>query len=451
MQFSDIPNVTQLLGLSIFTDVQPEWATHVVRIGTADVRLKIREGEISTVWTMEDWAKHLNETMSRLSSLRYKRVINGTGIVVHTNLGRAPLSVEVLEYMKTVSQYTDLELRLSSGKRGGRLLGIREKIRQITGAEDALVVNNNAAAVLLTVSAIASGKEVIVSRGELVEIGGSFRIPEVIQQGGAILKEVGCTNRTRVSDVAEAISERSGAILRVHPSNYHIVGFTERPMRHELAKVATSNNVPLIDDLGSGLLKHAPNVPWKEQLEREESISVAIQTGADLVCASGDKLLGGVQAGFIVGRADLVERCRRHPLYRALRLDKMLLAALEATLQIHLEGRSSELPVWRFLERSQEECKRLAEMLMDGMPEYIHIKQDVSLVGGGASPERVLPTWVLEISTPDAAACAYELRVGTPAIMTRVHRERVLLDVRTIEVEDVHDIKERLRRCVHPV
>ena len=449
MQFSDIPNVNQLLDLPVFEGVSTEWATHIVRLCTDEVRTQIKEGHLPEVWTLNDWTAFLDLKKKALSKGRYQRVINATGIVVHTNLGRAPIAEEVLKTITEVSQYTDLELQLQTGKRGGRISGIRDKLRQLTGAEDALVVNNNAAAVLLVLSTVASGREVIVSRGELVEIGGSFRVPDVIQQGGAILREVGCTNRTRVADFADAISEHTGAILRVHPSNYQIVGFTERADRKELSDLARSHNVPLIDDLGSGLLSRAPNVPWRRELEREESISEAIRAGVDLVCASGDKLLGGVQAGLIVGRADLVEKCRKHPLYRALRLDKIMLAGLDATLQIHLEGRASELPVWQYLQRTQMECHRLAEQLMQQLsrPE-VTMREDVSLVGGGASPDRVLPTWVLEITTEDPDAMAHTLRTGTPAIMTRIQRNRVLLDLRTVDVHDIEHISARVTACL---
>ena len=258
----------------------------------------LAEGTIDHVWTLEDWNKAMNNTIQQ-HQLRYRPVINATGIVVHTNLGRAPLAQEVVSYMTTVSQYTDLELRLKDGKRGGRLEGIRQKLCSMTGAEDALVVNNNAAAVLLILSAIAANKEVVVSRGELVEIGGSFRIPDVIQQGGAILREVGCTNRLHLREIEAALSTETGAIFTLTP-NYRIVGFTSRPERSDVCALASRYQIPVVEDLGSGLLVQAPDVPWKEMLEREESIANALAGGVDVVCASGDKLLGGAQFGLIV-------------------------------------------------------------------------------------------------------------------------------------------------------
>ena len=354
MNYSDIPNVNALLALPALQNVSHAWAIEMVRICTSAVREQIAAGVLTHIWTHEEWNHALNSTIEEHNRLRYSPVINATGIVVHTNLGRAPLAREVVEYMATVSQYTDLELRLSDGKRGGRLEGIRHKLCSITGAEDALVVNNNAAAVLLILSAIAAHKDVVVSRGELVEIGGSFRVPDVIQQGGAVLREVGCTNRLHLRDIESVLSSDTGAILRVHTSNYRIVGFTSRPTRAEVCALASRYQVPVVEDLGSGLLSHAPNVPWKEMLEKEESIERALAEGVDVVCASGDKLLGGVQAGLIVGRKKWIEACRRHPLYRALRLDKMILAGLEATLQVHMEGRSQQLPVGDTLREVQK-------------------------------------------------------------------------------------------------
>ena len=443
MNYTDIPNINRLLELSSLTDVEPQWALELSRAATELVRQGIQEGSIDSSWTMKQWNDCIGFLKIQRSQKRYRPVINATGIVVHTNLGRAPLSPEVVEYMMEVSGYTDLELRLKDGKRGGRLDGIRSKLRTLTGAEDALVVNNNSAAVLLVLSTLATNKEVVVSRGELVEIGGSFRIPDVIQQGGATLKEVGCTNRTRVADFESVLSEHTGAILRVHPSNYRIIGFAERPSRTELSQLAKSRGIPLVDDLGSGLLRHAPNVPWKEELEREESIALAIEQGVDLVCASGDKLLGGVQSGLIVGRADLVERCRKHPLYRALRLDKLMLAGLEATLQMHLQSRSSQLLTWKFLERTKFECRELATQLAEGLP-MVTIRESYSMVGGGALPERKLSTWVVAIQSKSANDLAMKLRTGHPAIMTRIHKASVFLDVRTLLEKEIPLVRKRL-------
>ena len=443
MNYSDIPNVNDLLALPALQNVSHAWATDIVRVCTNAVRGQIAAGILTHTWTHEEWNQALSSTIEERENLRYSPVINATGIVVHTNLGRAPLAKEVVEYMTTISQYTDLELRLTDGKRGGRLEGIRQKLCAITGAEDALVVNNNAAAVLLILSAIASNKEVVVSRGELVEIGGSFRVPDVIQQGGAILREVGCTNRLHLRDIESVLSAETGAILRVHTSNYRIVGFTSRPTRSDVCGLASRHQIPVVEDLGSGLLAHAPNVPWKEMLEREESIANALTEGVDVVCASGDKLLGGVQAGLIVGKKKWIEACRRHPLYRALRLDKMILAGLEATLQVHIEGRSHQLPVWRYLERTAEECRLMAIEVAEGFP-FAEVVPSSSLVGGGALPERALDTWAVRISHDDVEDVARRLRIGNPAVMARIQKNAIWIDVRTVDPSQVNALRGRL-------
>ena len=452
MDFSDIPNVNRLLQLPALASLETSWKTTLIRQLCEQVRGRIKAGQLSEDWTIEDWNIAAEQILLERRERRYHRVINATGVVVHTNLGRAPLADEVVAYMAETARYTDLELQLEDGKRGGRISGIREKLCALTGAEDALVVNNNAAAVLLALSVVAQQKEVVISRGEMVEIGGSFRIPDVIQQGGAFLKEVGCTNRVHLSDYERGFSEETGAILRVHTSNYRIIGFTARPERSELCQLAKAHNVPVVEDLGSGLLSRAPNVPWKEVLEREESIQRAIAEGVDLVCASGDKLLGGVQAGLIVGSAKWVQACRSHPLYRAFRLDKMMLAGLEATLQIHVEGRAATLPVWTYLERTAEECRTLAETLASGLS-GVSVQALESQVGGGALPEHSLPTWGVKLD-PLCFGCsnvetlAKALRLGTPAVMGRIHHNSVVLDVRTVSESELQELHSRLKELL---
>ncbi len=447
MNYSDIPNVNQLLQLPALQNLEHDWAKSIIQSVLHRVRSQIQHQQITEHWSMEDWNQHVFNERQRRSQKRYRSVINATGIVVHTNLGRAPLAQEVVEYMQEASGYTDLELRLEDGKRGGRLAGIRHKLCQMTGAEDALVVNNNAAAVLLILSAISANKEVVVSRGELVEIGGSFRVPDVIQQGGARLREVGCTNRLHLRDIEAVLNEDTGAILRVHTSNYRVVGFTSKPSRAEVCQLAQRHHVPVVEDLGSGLLRTAPDVPWKEELEREESIAHAIAQGVDVVCASGDKLLGGMQAGLIVGRKKWIEQCRQHPLYRALRLDKVVLAGLEATLQMHIEGRSNELPVWAFLQRTAVECKEYAQQIASVHPS-LKIQPSHSLVGGGALPERRLDTWAVVLNDLEAEKLAKALRTGTPAIMGRIQQGAVWLDMRTVAKDQVPLLQDRLRELL---
>ena len=440
MQFSDIPNMSTLLKSPILQDLPHEFAVEIGRVVTKNVRQSLSH---NPHYTVGDWDALLKEEKERILHLRYQPVINATGVVIHTNLGRAPLPKSVMDYVCHVAGYMDLELNLSTGKRGGRISGIEEKLCALTGAEAALVVNNNAAAVLLVLSAVAQGTEVVVSRGELVEIGGSFRIPDVIQQGGAILKEVGCTNRTRIQDFQNAICEKTGALLRVHTSNYAIVGFSERCERSELAKLAHQYDLPLIEDLGSGLLKEAPNVPWKEMLLKEETLFNAILDGADVVTASGDKLLGGPQAGIIVGKKIWVEKCAKHPLYRALRLDKLSLAALEGVLQLHRSQQSDQLPVWQCLQRSLEECQKMAEALAQNLPEAI-VEPGMGFVGGGTLPNQELPTWIVRLPSLHPDRDAQKLRRGTPAIMCRIQQDSLCFDMRSLQYSELMIIQQQI-------
>ena len=307
---SNLPSVDQLLKEECLQGYHHEFKKEICRSALGKIRKEILL-ECRTVLP-ENWIEILLQEIEGTSSLKLRRVINATGIVIHTNLGRAPLHPSSVDNVQNIlSGYSNVEIQLDSGKRGGRLSGIRERICKLTGAEDCIVVNNNAAATLLAVSAIAQGKEIVVSRGELVEIGGSFRVPDVIFSGGAIMVEVGCTNKTRVSDFIEGSTPETAAYLRVHTSNFKMVGFVQTPDRRTLAKEAQKRNITLIEDLGSGLLGDAPNIPNARVLEEQESVKRAIADGVDLVTFSGDKLLGGVQAGFIVGKKSLVQSCSK--------------------------------------------------------------------------------------------------------------------------------------------
>jgi L-seryl-tRNA(Ser) seleniumtransferase len=361
---------------------------------------------------------------SRRASLR--RVLNATGVLVHTNLGRAPLSEAALARVREVGAgYSNLEYDLASGERGSRQDHLGPLLSRLTGAEAALVVNNNAAAVLLALASLAEGREVVVSRGELIEIGDGFRIPDVLARSGARLVEVGTTNRTRAPDYERAIGPETALLLRVHQSNFRVLGFTERPPLDELARVAQRAGLPLVDDLGSGALVAVGDEPTPAE---------SLRAGADLVCFSGDKLLGGPQAGIVLGRAELVEPLRRHPLQRALRADKLTLAALEGTLLAALDPGSGEIPVLRMLhepvERVRERAARLAA-LVGG-----EVEETVARVGGGALPLAELPS----------AACAVEeelaerLRVGEPPVVGVVRDGRTLLDCRTLTDTDAEEV-----------
>lgn len=364
------------------------------------------------------------------------RVINATGVVVHTNLGRAPLPAEALAAIANVATgYSNLEYDLASGDRGNRETHAESSLRRLLDVEAAVVVNNCAAAVLLAVNTFAENRDVLVSRGELVEIGGSFRIPEILQKGGARLREVGTTNRTRLSDYEKALSSDTGLILRVHPSNFRIVGFTQSPSLRELAELARSASVPLVEDLGSGLLAPPPG------LEQEPTVRQSLDAGADIVTFSGDKLLGGPQAGLIAGRVDRVDALRRNPLYRALRVDKMTIAALHATLALHESERAaSSVPVLRMLSADPAELRRRAEALAEGVRLAGFEAQLVpghSAAGGGAAPLSELPTTLVAIEAPAGAdALAARLRAGHPPVVARIENDRVVLDPRTVDPGD---------------
>jgi L-seryl-tRNA(Ser) seleniumtransferase len=364
-------------------------------------------------------------------------VINATGVVLHTNLGRAPLATAAVERVALVARgYAALEYDTVRGARASRDVHAEALLCRLTGAEAAVVVNNNAAATMLILGALASGREVITSRGELVEIGGGFRVPDVMSQSGAILREVGTTNKTRAADYAAAITSRSALILRVHPSNFRIEGFTERAGLAELVAVAKRFDIPLAEDLGSGHLRDDASHPL---LAREPSVAASIAAGVDVCCFSGDKLLGGPQAGIIVGRAAPVERARRHPLMRALRVDKMTYAALEATLIEYAAGRAPlTVPVQRMLAMRPDEIRARAEALAGQIAALGGWRTDVvsgmSAVGGGSAPGVDLPTWLVAIERDRLSPDALEerLRGLAPPVIARIEHDRVLLDLRTV-------------------
>jgi len=370
-----------------------------------------------------------------------KRVINATGVLVHTNLGRAPLSEAARAAVLEASGYCDLEFDLETGARGSRGTRLDPLIAEAAGAEDALAVNNAAAALVLVLAALAPDREVVVSRGELVEIGGSFRLPEIMAASGARLVEVGTTNRTRASDFATAL-DRPGAdvalLLAVHPSNFRITGFTEAPAIADLADVARAHGVPLAHDTGSGLLGDRAE-PW---LAGEPSLSGSLRAGADLVLASGDKLLGGPQAGLLAGRADLIDICRRHPLARALRLDKLRIAALGQTLAAHLRGTEDEVPIWASVHANAADLERRAKALADRVSGDVVTR--LSLIGGGAAPGRGVPSPVVRIATPNPTVVARRLRTGTPPLIVRVDDGAIWVDLRAVAEEDDQLVTARL-------
>jgi L-seryl-tRNA(Ser) seleniumtransferase len=371
---------------------------------------------------------------------RIRAVVNATGVVLHTNLGRAPLSEAARAAVAEAAGYATVEYDLATGTRGRRGAGAAALLGEATGAAGALVVNNAAGALLLVLGALARGRQVIVSRGELIEIGGEFRLPDVMTAAGAELVEVGTTNRTRASDYARAIGERTALLLAVHPSNYRITGFTARPELAELAALAREHGLPLVHDVGAGLLHDASDGPLAGELGDEPSVAASLGAGASLVVFSGDKLLGGPQAGCVVGDAALVARLAGDPLARALRADKLTLAALEATLAEHVAGRRDRLPVWRAMTAAPEALRRRAEAVRDavGRPS-LAVEAGVGVVGGGSLPGHELPGQLLVVTPgPDGPAPATvlaRLRGGDPPVVARIERDRVVLDLRTVPEE----------------
>ena len=420
MRRRDLPSVDELT-----RGTDDPLAVEAARTLLARAREQIQDGV-----EPGDLAALLRADLADARKPGLRRVINATGVIAHTNLGRAPLADAALERVHDVARgYSNLEYDVAAGGRGSRQVHVAGILRRLTGAEAALVVNNNAAAVLLALAALAEGREVVVSRGELIEIGDGFRIPDVLARSGAILREVGTTNRTRAADYEAAIAPETAVLLRVHQSNFRVVGFTEQPRLEELVEVARRHDLPVVDDLGSGALVDVGDEP---------TARASLAAGADLVCFSGDKLLGGPQAGIVVGRAKLVERLRRHPLQRALRADKLTLAALEGTLTLALDS-PDEIPVLRMLRAPVEAVRARAERLaalVEG-----EVEETVARAGGGALPLAELPSF----------ACAVEeqlvtpLRVGEPPVIGIVRDGRLLLDCRTLTDTEVDEVAAAVR------
>jgi L-seryl-tRNA(Ser) seleniumtransferase len=374
-------------------------------------------------------------------------VINATGVIIHTNLGRAPLSERARQAMAQISAgYSNLEYDLGAGARGSRYVHAADLLCRLTGAEDALVVNNNASALLLTLTALAKEREVLISRGQLVEIGGGFRIPDVMRQSGARLTEVGTTNRTYVRDYADALhSMKTALILRVHHSNFQLTGFVHEPTLAELVGLGDEYAIPVMDDLGSGTLLDTE--PYG--LAHEPTIQESIAASASVVTASGDKLLGGPQAGLIVGKAGLIAKLRRHPLARAVRVDKTTLVGLQATLLAYLEGKATEeIPVWRMIDTPVEALTRRARRWQRALKETgspLSVVATESTVGGGSLPGQTLPTRALALEVPSPDALAARLRAADPPLVARIEDDRLLLDPRTVLPEQDTALIETMR------
>jgi L-seryl-tRNA(Ser) seleniumtransferase len=392
----------------------------------------------------------LHRVASSAASDCLREVINGTGIVIHTNLGRAPLCRQAIESLNDVAACTNLEVDVASGERGRRGASVEQLCQEVTGAEAALVVNNCAAATLLTLQTLAAGRRVIISRGQLIEIGGSFRLPDVFRQAGVDLHEVGTTNRTRLSDYAQAIGPETAALLRVHPSNYRISGFCQSVAIADLVDLGKEHQIPVIDDVGSGCLYDLTRFG----LGKEPIVSESVHAGADLVMFSGDKLLGGPQCGVILGHTEIVAKLRSNPLARALRVDKLTLAALQATLQVHRAGRAfEEIPVLGQLAMADTEIRTRADRLIEELrkkssqPDKYSIQAVTSAPGGGSLPDQALPSWAIAIASESPDHVARQLRLGRPAVFSCVREGCTLIDLRTVRPEDEDRLVRRILAC----
>ena len=422
MELRDLPSVDELA----------RGADDPLAVDAARTVLERAREEIRAGADPGDLAARVRDELTAARAPSLRRVLNATGVIVHTNLGRAPLAAEALaQVVEAARGYSNLELDLREGSRGSRQDHVAAILRRLTGAEAALVVNNNAAAMLLALAALAEGREVIVSRGELIEIGDGFRIPDVLAGSGARLVEVGTTNRTRARDYEKAVRAETALLLRVHQSNFRVVGFTELPRLEELAAIARRHGLPLLDDLGSGVLTELPGEP---------SARESLAAGADLVCFSGDKLLGGPQAGIVVGRGELIERLRRHPLQRAVRIDKLSLAALEGTLRVYLEA-PERIPVLRMLNENVAVVRARAERLASLVAGTV--EETGGRVGGGALPLAELPSFACAIEESLAAP----LRAGDPPVVGIVRDGKLLLDCRTLAEAEVDEVAAVVMRC----
>jgi len=440
-----VPSVDELLlrpGLvALCREVERSFVVETTREVLEGLRREITSGEALTDEVLHPAAieQRIVNAMQKEFAPSLQPVINASGVILHTNLGRAPLSAHVVEEIRrTATQYSNLEYDLEAGARGKRDVHTARLIERLTGAESAIVVNNCAAAVLLTLAALARGGEVIVSRGELIEIGDGFRIPEIMEQSGAVLREVGTTNRTRLADYENAIHEKTRLLLRVHPSNFTVTGFTEKPEVADLIALGARTGLPVVEDLGSGCLADLSASGITEPTVRE-----SVAAGFSLVLFSADKLLGGPQAGIIAGKKELVAKVRRHPLFRALRVDKLTIAALEVTLRAYLRGAWNDIPAQRMIRLPLVEIAARTKKFRDALQPQaaasdaeIEIADGSSLVGGGSTPAQSLPTKVLRITSARHSTVQLEARLRQApagiAVIARIEDDRLLLDLRTV-------------------
>ncbi|HET6821509.1 MAG TPA: L-seryl-tRNA(Sec) selenium transferase [Anaerolineales bacterium] len=432
----DLPSIEQLLQLSnrLINEYGRPLTLDALRSTLDEARTRFKAKPEAGLPSTDVILSQAESHLSAWTASTLRPVINATGVILHTNLGRAPLSTAVIAAMKEAAEnYSTLEYDLAKGQRGSRLVHAESILQRLTGAEAALVVNNNASAVLLVLSALASRKRVVISRTQLVEIGGGFRVPDVMKQSGAKLVEVGATNKVRLSDYKEAFEEPTALVLRAHRSNFKIVGFTEEPELREIVDVAHQANVPVLDDLGSGALLDTA----KYGLAHEPTVQESLAAGVDLVCFSGDKLLGGPQAGIIVGRKHLIDKIKKHPLARAVRADKTCLAGIAATLLHYLKDEAErEIPVWRMMSLTSEQIKVRAEAWQDALGQGDVIASQ-SAVGGGSLPEECLSTYVLALRVKSPDTFLKKLRECYPPIIARVENDTILFDPRTVLDDEI--------------
>ncbi len=455
-EFRKLPAVDTLLQRAEIVALATEYGTGPVtaaaRAELDAARSAIHSGQPAL--TGEQWTERIARRVIVADASSLRPVINATGVLIHTNLGRAPLSQEAQTAVVHLARgYSTLEYDLEAGRRGSRHTHPSRLLCELTGAEDALVVNNNAAAVFLVLTALCQGREVIVSRGELVEIGGGFRIPDVLRQSGATLVEVGTTNRTHPQDFARAVSAQTAALMRIHASNFKQLGFVKKPELTQLVTIARSHirapgSRPLvIDDLGSGTLLDTARFGLAEEPMAQSSV----RAGADVITFSGDKLLGGPQAGLIVGTAECIERLRAHPLARALRVDKMTLAALDATLRAYRRGRATvEIPVWRMIVQSADAVQQRARQFRQQLTAAgidVAVIPGRSGIGGGSLPGETLPTFLLALDIPRPDDAAASLRQANPPVICRIQKELLLFDLRTVLPEQEQALLDGLRSC----
>ena len=450
MNLHELPSVEHLLQTQLAAELIACYGRPATLKALRNVLDRIRErvttNEILTIPTQQHILNEAASLLEKWTSPTLLPVINASGVILHTNLGRAPLSKAALQAIETISHgYSNLEFDLETGKRGSRLLHAEELLKRLTGAEAAIIVNNNAAAILLVLAALARRKRVVISRSQLVEIGGEFRIPDVMKQSGAKLVEVGATNKVRLADYEEALEEPTAMLLHVHKSNFKMIGFTEEPDWKDVASLAHSRGVPCVDDLGSGTLLETTQYG----LAHEPTIQESLASGVDLVCFSGDKLLGGPQAGVIIGKADLIAVIKKHPLARALRADKLCLAALTATLLHYLKDEAErEIPVWRMIALTPDQIRQTAERWKKiiGLGEVVAGR---STIGGGSLPEDSMPTFLLAMDVKSPDKFLKKLRLQQPPIIARTEKDRILLDPRTFLPEEGGELLAGLLNALH--